>query len=68
MDKKKFAFYYGILLVAVGVGVFIRIPQVMPQIATIEFFAQKLGLVKFCFYVLGVLLIVAGGMRISKNR
>ena len=67
MDKRKFAFYYGILLVAVGLGVFIRIPQVMPQIASIEFFSQKLGLVKFCFYILGILLIVAGGMRIFKN-
>ncbi len=67
MDKKKFAFYYGILLVAVGLGVFYRIPQVMPQVASIEFFSHKLGLVKFCFYVLGILLIVAGGMRIFKN-
>ena len=67
MDKKKMAFYYGILLVLVGLGVFYRIPQVMPQIATIELFSQRQGIVKFCFYVLGILLISAGGIRIFKN-
>lgn len=67
MDKKKIGFYYGIILVAVGVGVFYRIPQVMPQVETIEFFKQKLFLVKSCFYILGVLLVLAGGIRIYKN-
>lgn len=67
MDKKKIAFYYGILLIAVGLGVFYRIPQVMPRVAEIEFFAHKLGLVKFSFYTLGFLLVMAGGIRIFKN-
>jgi hypothetical protein len=68
MDKKKFRFYYGIVLIAVGLGVFYRIPQVMPQIETIEFFRQKLFLVKLCFYILGVFLILAGGIRIYRTR
>lgn len=68
MDKKKFHFYYGIVLIAVGLGVFYRIPQVMPQIETIEFFRQKLLLVKLCFYILGVFLILAGGIRIYRTR
>ncbi|WP_022668751.1 hypothetical protein [Desulfospira joergensenii] len=67
MDKKRLAFYYGILLIAVGLGVFYRIPQVMPRVGEIEFFSQKLGLVKFCFYTLGVLLVMAGGIRVFKN-
>jgi len=67
MDKKNFAFYYGIILIAVGIGVFFRIPQVMPRIETIEFFREKLFLVKFCFYMLGVLLILAGAIRVFKN-
>jgi hypothetical protein len=67
MDKKNFAFYYGIILIAVGIGVFFRIPQVMPRIATIEFFSEKLFLVNFCFYMLGTLLILAGGIRVFKN-
>ena len=68
MDKKNIRFYYGIVLIAVGLGVFYRIPQVMPQIETIEFFRQKLLLVKLCFYILGVFLILAGGIRIYRTR
>ena len=67
MDKKNFQFYYGILLVAVGIGVFYRIPQVMLQVETIDFFKEKLFVVKMSFYLLGGLLILAGGMRIYKN-
>ncbi|SDT94755.1 hypothetical protein [Desulfobacula phenolica] len=67
MDKKNFKFYYGILLVAVGLGVFYRIPQVMLQVETIEFFKQKLFLVRSSFYILGGLLILAGAVRIYKN-
>jgi hypothetical protein len=68
MDKKKFRFYYGIILIAVGLGVFYRIPQVMPQIETIEFFKQKIILVKLCFYILGLFLILAGSIRIYRTR
>ena len=64
MDKKKFTFYYGIVLIAVGLGVFYRIPDVMPRVAAIEFFSNKLGLVKFSFYMLGVFLVAAGAIRI----
>lgn len=67
MDKKKFKFYYGILLIAVGFGVFYRIPQVMPQVESIELFRQTPFLVKYSFYVLGGLLILAGSIRIYKN-
>ncbi len=67
MDKKTFTFYYGLVLIAVGLGVFYRIPQVMPRVAAIEFFSEKLMIVKFCFYVLGSLLILAGGIRVFKN-
>jgi hypothetical protein len=67
MDKKKFAFYYGIILIAVGMGVFYRIPAVMPQVAEIQFFSNKLAIVRFCFYMLGVFLMIAGGIRVYKN-
>lgn len=67
MDKKKIAFYYGILLIAVGLGVFYRIPEVASKVADIEFFSQKMFLVKFCFYMLGVFLVIAGGIRVYKN-
>lgn len=67
MDKKKFTLYYGIVLIAVGLAVFYRIPSVMPQVAAIEFFSNKLGLVKFCFYMLGLFLVVAGAVRVYKT-
>jgi hypothetical protein len=67
MDKKKFGFYYGLILVAVGIAVFYRIPQVVLQIEAIEFFRQKILVVKSCFYILGSLLILAGGIRIYRN-
>lgn len=67
MDKNKLTFYYGIILIAVGIGVFIRIPEVVAQVATIEFFANKIGIVKFCSYALGCMLIVAGVIRVYKN-
>lgn len=67
MDKKKFQFYYGIILMLIGAGVFYRIPQVMPQIATIEFFSHKLSELKFCFYALGVMLIIVGALKCYKN-
>jgi len=67
MDKKNFGFYYGIILIAVGLAVFYRIPQVMLQVETIEFFSRKLFFVRASFYILGGLLILAGGIRIYRN-
>ncbi len=67
MDKKKMGFYYGILLIIVGCAVFYRIPQVMIQVETIEWFSSKLLVIKSCFYLLGIALIAAGGIRIHKN-
>lgn len=51
-----------------GLGVFYRIPQVMPKVETIGLFAQAPGVVKFCFYVLGFLLVYGGGKKIYDNR
>lgn len=67
MDKKTFGFYYGIILIAVGLAVFYRIPQVVLKVETIEFFSRKLFLVRASFYILGGLLILAGGIRIHRN-
>jgi len=67
MDKKKLKFYYGLVLIVVGLGVLYRIPQVTQQVQAIEFFSQKMVLVRFSFYVLGGLLILAGGIRLYQN-
>ena len=68
MDKNKLRFIYGIILVAVGLGVFYRVPQVMPQIESIEIFARNSLIVKFVLYILGLFLILAGGIRINISR
>ena len=67
MDKRKFTFYYGIALMGVDIAVFFRIPEVVSQVETIEFFKNKIGVITFCFYFLGFLLVLAGGTRVVKN-
>ncbi len=58
---------WGVILVLAGIGVFIRIPQVMPKIEEIEFFSAVLTWVRFCFYLLGVLLIGGGSKKVYEN-
>lgn len=61
-DKITLQFIWGIALFLAGIGVFFRIPQVMPQIKAIPQFADVIGFIYFCFYLLGILLI-GGGIR-----
>ena len=58
---------WGGLLVLAGLGVFYRIPQVMPRIAQMDAFANALPLIRFCFYFLGVLLVYGGGRKLYEN-
>ena len=58
---------WGGLLVLAGIGVFFRIPQVMPKIKTIEYFTSAIWFIYICFYLLGILLIMGGTMKIYKN-
>ena len=53
---------WGVALVLAGVGVFYRIPQVMPKIETIKHFVSVIAFIRFSFYLLGILL-VWGGVR-----
>ena len=55
---------WGVALVLAGAGVFYRIPQVMPKIEKIEWFSSSLPFVRFCFYLLGILLIAGGSKKI----
>lgn len=68
MDKKTIQIAWGALLVMAGLGVFYRIPQVMPKVASIESFSGVLPFIRFCFYFLGVLLIFGGGKKIYEHR
>ncbi len=59
-DNLNVQFIWGIFLFLAGIGVFFRIPQVMPQIKTIQQFNEIIGFIYFCFYLLGTLLIIGG--------
>jgi len=69
MDKNKiyFQLVWGLLLVFAAIGVFYRIPQVMPRIKTIESFSAAIWFIYICFYLLGFLLILGGGKKIYEN-
>ena len=62
--KSTFQLIWGILLLLVGVGVFFRIPQVMPEIKKIAHFAPYIIFIYFCFYLMAILLIVGGGKKV----
>lgn len=69
MDKQKILMQlsWGVLLTMAGIAVFFRIPQVMPKIAQLEQFSSVLFFIRFCFYLLGVLLIGGGVKKIIEN-
>lgn len=58
---------WGSFLLLAGVGVFFRIPQVMPKIEQIESFASSIVFIRICFYLLGCLLIGGGVKKIRHN-
>ena len=69
MDKNKIVtkIVWGVILTLAGIGVFFRIPQVMPKIEQIEYFSKFMYYIRFCFYLLGVLLVWGGVKRIVEN-
>lgn len=69
MDKNKIhiQLIWGGLLVLAGIGVFFRIPQVMPRIKTIESFASVIWFIYVCFYLMGILLIMGGARKLYEN-
>jgi cobalamin biosynthesis protein CobD/CbiB len=62
--KNSLQLAWGVLLVLAGIGLFFRIPQVMPQIRQIEYFASVIPFIYFCFYFMAVFLIAGGGKKI----
>ena len=55
---------WGIALVLAGIGVFFRIPYVMPKVEKIEQFAGVMFFIRMSFYLLGILLISGGAQKI----
>jgi len=66
-NKIQIQLVRGGLLVLAGIGVFLRIPQVMPRIKTIESFSAAIWFIYICFYLLGILLIMGGARKIYEN-
>jgi hypothetical protein len=64
VDSAKKQLIWGIALALAGIGVFFRIPQVMPRIEQIPHFSSVTLFIRFCFYLMGVMLIGGGGKKI----
>ncbi len=69
MTKNKTIFhnFWGVALVLAGIGVFYRIPQVMPKIEQIEQFSSVSYFIRFCFYFMGAILIGGGSKKIFNS-
>jgi len=65
--KPTLQLVWGLLLVMAGVGLFFRIPQVMPQIRQIESFSGAVPFIYFCLYFMAVFLIAGGGRKLYLN-
>ncbi len=59
---KNFQLVWAVALILAGLGVFYRIPQVMPRVREITYFSGIMPFIYFCFYLMGVLL-VGGGVK-----
>jgi len=66
-NKRIFHIVWGIALVLAGVGVFYRIPQVMPKVEKIKQFSSAIFFIRFCFYLLGILLVWGGIKKVYDN-
>ena len=66
-NKSIFQILWGVALVLAGIGIFYRIPEVMLKVEKIEQFTASLFIVRFCFYILGILLIGSGIKKIYKS-
>jgi len=63
-NRDKAQLIWGIALALAGIGVFFRIPQVMPRIEQIPHFSSVTIFIRFCFYLMGAMLIGGGGKKI----
>ncbi len=64
--KNSVQIIWGCALILAGIGVFIRIPQVMPKIAQIEGFANATGVIRICFYLMGIILVGGGIQKVYR--
>jgi hypothetical protein len=65
--KIRLQLIWGALLVLAGVGLIFRIPQVMPQVEQVEYFAAVIPFIYFCMYFVAVFLIAGGARKLYLN-
>jgi hypothetical protein len=65
-NRSTFQLVWGIALLLAGLGVFYRIPQVMPKILSIEQFASAGVFIRIAFYIIGGILIGGGAQKIFR--
>lgn len=63
-EKRKVQLIWGGALLVAGFGVFYRIPQVMPQIESIEYFKSSIVIIRIFFYIMGAMLVYGGGRKL----
>ena len=63
-NNRIFQGVWGVALALMGIGVFFRIPQIMPEVEKIEQFSSISLYIRFCFYFIGVLLVGGGSKKI----
>jgi uncharacterized BrkB/YihY/UPF0761 family membrane protein len=66
-NKSVTQIIWGVALVLAGIGVFFRIPQVLPKVFKIEQFSSIKGFIYFCFYFMALVLIGGGVKKIYQN-
>ncbi|RJQ50380.1 MAG: hypothetical protein C4530_21770 [Desulfobacteraceae bacterium] len=66
-SRSRFQLIWGIALITAGVGVFFRIPQILPRIEQMEQFAAATAYIRFCFYFIGIFLIGGGFKKIYNH-
>ena len=66
-SKATLHIVWGLLLVMAGVGLFFRIPEVMPQIRQIAYFSGVIPFIYFCMYFITVFLIAGGARKLYLN-
>ena len=65
--KHKYQIVWGIALAAAGCGMIYMMPQKIHQIKEIGNFSGELFFIKFCFYLIAIMLIGGGSKKIYNN-
>jgi len=65
--RNRLQLVWGVLLVLAGAGLIFRIPQVMPQIKQVDYFAGVIPFIYFCMYFVAVFLIAGGARKLYFN-